>query len=157
EAQVGNWVMALGSPFGLMHSVSQGIISARGRQMDELPDVVNQDFLQTDAAINPGNSGGPLVNMKGEVIGINNSIASNGGGNEGVGFSIPINLARWIMNELIIHGRVTRGALGVDLQQFEQKDAVALGMLRPRGAWIGKVHPSSPADRAGLRDGDVVL
>ena len=157
EAQVGNWVMALGSPFGLMHSVSQGIISARGRQMDELPDVVNQDFLQTDAAINPGNSGGPLVNMKGEVIGINNSIASNGGGNEGVGFSIPINLARWIMNELITHGRVTRGALGVDLQQFEQKDAVALGMERPRGAWIGKVHRSSPADQAGLRDGDVVL
>ena len=107
--------MALGSPFGLTHSVSQGIISARGRQMDELPDVVNQDFLQTDAAINPGNSGGPLVNMKGEVIGINNSIASNGGGNEGVGFSIPINLARWIMNELIVHGRVSRGALGVDL------------------------------------------
>jgi serine protease Do len=157
EAQVGNWVMALGSPFGLMHSVSQGIISARGRQMDELPEVVNQDFLQTDAAINPGNSGGPLVNMKGEVIGINNSIASNGGGNEGVGFSIPINLARWIMNELITHGRVTRGALGVDLQQFEQKDAVALGMVRATGALIGKVHPSSPADRAGLRDGDVVL
>ena len=127
EAQVGTWVMALGSPFGLMHSVSQGIISARGRQMDELPDVVNQDFLQTDAAINPGNSGGPLVNMKGEVIGINNSIASNGGGNEGVGFSIPINLARWIMNELIAHGRVTRGALGVDLQpQF-----LAEGRRRP--------------------------
>ncbi len=112
EAAVGTWVMALGSPFGLMHSVSQGIISARGRHMDELPDVENQDFLQTDAAINPGNSGGPLVNMKGEVIGINNSIASNGGGNEGVGFSIPINLARWIMNELIVHGRVSRGALG---------------------------------------------
>jgi serine protease Do len=150
-------VMALGSPFGLMHSVSQGIISARGRHMEELPDVENQDFLQTDAAINPGNSGGPLVNMRGEVIGINNSIASNGGGNEGVGFSIPINLARWIMNELITHGRVTRGALGVDLQQFEQKDAVALGMVRATGALIGKVHPSSPADRAGLRDGDVVL
>ena len=110
EAKVGTWVMALGSPFGLMHSVSQGIISARRRQMDELPDVLNQDFLQTDAAINPGNSGGPLVNMKGEVIGINNSIASNGGGNEGVGFSIPINMARWIMNELIAHGRVTRRA-----------------------------------------------
>ena len=89
QAAVGTWVMALGSPFGLTHSVSQGIISARGRHMDELQDVVNQDFLQTDAAINPGNSGGPLVNMKGEVIGINNSIASNGGGNEGVGFSIP--------------------------------------------------------------------
>src|SRR5262245_42555056 len=157
DAAVGSWVMALGSPFGLTHSVSQGIISARSRHMEELEDVKNQDFLQTDAAINPGNSGGPLVNMKGEVIGINNSIASNGGGNEGVGFSIPINLARWIMNELITHGRVNRGALGVDLQQFEQKDAVALGMLRPKGAWIGKVHASSPADRAGLKDGDVVV
>ena len=128
EAQVGTWVMALGSPFGLMHSVSQGIISARGRQMDELPDVVNQDFLQTDAAINPGNSGGPLVNMKGEVIGINNSIASNGGGNEGVGFSIPINLARWIMNELIAHGRVTRGPSGSTCNpSFSQKDANRAG------------------------------
>jgi serine protease Do len=158
EAAVGTWVMALGSPFGLMHSVSQGIISARGRQMDELPDVLNQDFLQTDAAINPGNSGGPLVNMKGEVIGINNSIASNGGGNEGVGFTIPINLARWIMNELIAHGRVTRGALGVDLHpEFRQEDAFALGLERPRGAWIDTVHHASPAATAGLRDGDVVL
>jgi serine protease Do len=126
--------------------------------MDELQDVENQDFLQTDAAINPGNSGGPLVNMKGEVIGINNSIASNGGGNEGVGFSIPINLARWIMNELIVHGRVTRGALGVDLHpNFRQEDAVALGMERPRGAWIDVVHQSTPAAKAGLVSGDVVL
>jgi len=157
-AAVGTWVMALGSPFGLMHSVSQGIISARGRHMDELQDVENQDFLQTDAAINPGNSGGPLVNMKGEVIGINNSIASNGGGNEGVGFSIPINLARWIMNELIVHGRVTRGALGVDLHpNFRQEDATALGMERPRGAWIDVVHQSTPAAKAGLLAGDVVL
>jgi serine protease Do len=158
EAAVGTWVMALGSPFGLTHSVSQGIISARGRHMDELPDVDNQDFLQTDAAINPGNSGGPLVNMKGEVIGINNSIASNGGGNEGVGFSIPINLARWIMNELIVHGRVSRGALGVDLHHdFPHEEAVTLGMERPRGAWILKVYQSTPADKAGIRSGDVVL
>ncbi|MGP0070230.1 MAG: trypsin-like peptidase domain-containing protein [Isosphaeraceae bacterium] len=158
EAPVGSWVMALGSPFGLMQSVSQGIISARGRHMEELQDVENQDFLQTDAAINPGNSGGPLVNMKGEVIGINNSIASNGGGNEGVGFSIPINLARWIMNELIVSGHVTRGALGVVLQsEFRQEHAVDLGLDRPRGAWIRGVNPSSPASRAGLRDGDVVL
>ena len=151
--------MALGSPFGLTHSVSQGIISARGRQMDELPDVVNQDFIQTDAAINPGNSGGPLVNMKGEVIGINNSIASNGGGNEGVGFSIPINLARWIMNELIVHGRVTRGALGVDLASTTSrtKRPSSLGMERPRGAWIDKVYQATPADKAGIRSGDVVL
>ncbi len=158
EARVGTWVMALGSPFGLMHSVSQGIISARRRQLEELPEMLYQDFLQTDAAINPGNSGGPLVNMRGEVIGINNSIASNGGGNEGVGFSIPINLARWIMNELIAHGRVTRGALGVDLKpRFLEKDANALGMDKPRGAWIDQVHVPSPAAQAGIRDGDVVL
>jgi serine protease Do len=158
QAAVGAWVMALGSPFGLTHSVSQGIISARGRHMDELPDVENQDFLQTDAAINPGNSGGPLVNMKGEVIGINNSIASNGGGNEGVGFSIPINLARWIMNELIVQGRVKRGALGVDLHpDFPAERAIALGMERPRGAWIKAVYHASPAARAGLLEGDVVL
>ena len=134
-----------------MHSVSQGIISARGRHMDELQDVENQDFLQTDAAINPGNSGGPLVNMKGEVIGINNSIASNGGGNEGVGFSIPINLARWIMNELIAHGRVTRGALGVDLQtEFRQEDAVDAGARpAPRAPGSTRSIPIRPPSRAG--------
>jgi serine protease Do len=157
DAAVGSWVMALGSPFGLTHSVSQGIISARSRHMEELEDVKNQDFLQTDAAINPGNSGGPLVNMKGEVIGINNSIASNGGGNEGVGFSIPINLARWIMNELIAHDRVNRGALGVVLDEFNAEDALRVGIERPRGARIREVNPSSPASRAGLREGDVVL
>ena len=158
DAQVGNWVLALGSPFGLTHSVSQGIISARGRHMEELADVRNQDFLQTDAAINPGNSGGPLVNMLGEVIGINNSIASNHGGNEGVGFSIPINLARWIMNDLIVNGRVTRGGLGVDLNSFyEEEEATRLGLDRPRGALILKVHPGSPAARGGIRDGDVIL
>ena len=118
---------------------------------EELEDVKNQDFLQTDAAINPGNSGGPLVNMKGEVIGINNSIASNGGGNEGVGFSIPINLARWIMNELIAHGRVNRGALGVVLDDFNAEDAAKLGIDRPRGARIREVNPASPAARLRAR------
>jgi serine protease Do len=158
EASVGSWVLALGSPFGLMHSVSQGIISARSRHMDELQDVENQDFLQTDAAINPGNSGGPLVNMKGEVIGINNSIASNGGGNEGVGFSIPINLARWVMNELLAHGHVSRGALGIDLHpNFRPEDALSMGLERPHGAWIDKVYPGSPAAVGGLQNGDVVL
>ena len=146
EAAIGTWVMALGSPFGLRHSVSQGIISARGRQMDELPDVVNQDFIQTDAAINPGNSGGPLVNMKGEVIGINNSIASNGGGNEGVGFSIPINLARWIMNELIVHGRVTRGALGVDLHP-----EFPAGTSASRWAWTDREAPGSTSSTSRHR------
>jgi serine protease Do len=158
ETTVGSWVLALGSPFGLTHSVSQGIISARGRHMEELQDVENQDFLQTDAAINPGNSGGPLVNMRGEVIGINNSIASNGGGNEGVGFSIPINLAHWIMNQLVAYGRVSRGALGIDLHPiFRAEDAISLGLERPRGAWIDRVHPGSPAAQGGLRNGDVIV
>jgi serine protease Do len=158
DAAVGSWVLAMGSPFGLMHSVSQGIISARGRHMEELHDVENQDFLQTDAAINPGNSGGPLINMRGEVIGINNSIASNGGGNEGVGFSIPINLARWIMNQLVTSGRVSRGALGIVLHiEFRPEDAVKLGLKRPRGAWIDIVSPSTPAEAGGLRGDDVIL
>ena len=158
EMAVGDWVLALGSPFGLTHSVSQGIISARGRHMDELQDVENQDFFQTEAAITHGNSGGPLVNMKGEVIGINNSIASNGGGNEGVGFSIPSNLARWIMNQLVSKGKVSRGALGIDLHlEFKADDAVTLGLERPRGAWIEKVHPGSPAAVAGMKAEDVIL
>lgn len=158
NARVGSWVLALGSPFGLTHSVSQGIISARGRHMDELEEVKNQDFLQTDAAINPGNSGGPLVNMRGEVIGINNSIASNGGGNEGVGFSIPINLARWIMNDLLVNGRVRRGGLGVDLHpDFRPEEAADRGLDRPRGALIDRVHPGSPAALGGVLDGDVIL
>ncbi len=159
QAIVGTCVMAVGSPFGLTHSVSQGIISARGRYEAELEDdgVENQDFLQTDAAINPGNSGGPLVNMKGEVIGINTAIASNGGGNEGVGFSIPINLARWAMNQLVRVGRVSRGAIGVQLQELSARDAADAGLERPRGARVGSVQPGSPAQVAGISPGDIVL
>ena len=159
DVAVGHWVLALGSPFGLTHSVSQGIISARGRHERELEDdgVENQDFLQTDAAINPGNSGGPLVNLKGEVIGINTAIASNGGGSEGVGFSIPINLARWIMGQLVSNGRVSRGAMGVKLQELVAQKAADLGLDRPRGARVASVQPSSPAASAGLKVGDVIL
>jgi serine protease Do len=157
---VGTWVMAIGSPFGLTHSVSQGIISGRGRHEADLEraGVENQDFLQTDAAINPGNSGGPLVNMRGEVVGLNIAILSNGGGSEGVGFSIPINLARWIMNALIRTGRVSRGAMGVKLElEFDHDTAVAIGLDRPRGAMVSEVDRSSPAALAGVRVGDVVL
>jgi serine protease Do len=159
ETPVGTWVLAVGSPFGLTHSVSQGIISARGRFEAELEDegVENQDFLQTDAAINPGNSGGPLVNMRGEVVGINTAIASNGGGSEGVGFSIPINLARWAMNQLVVSGRVERGALGVKLQDIAPQWAAEIGLERPRGARIDSVQAGTPAAEAGLRRGDVVL
>ena len=159
EARIGNWVVALGSPFGLTHSVSHGIISARGRHERELEEdgVENQDFLQTDAAINPGNSGGPLVNLKGEVIGINTAIASNGGGSEGVGFSIPINLARWIMVQLVTTGRVSRGAMGVNLLELTPQKAQELGLERPRGARIFAVQDPSPAAIAGLKPNDVVL
>ena len=160
DASVGSWVLAMGSPFGLNHSVSQGIISGRGRHEVDLEraGVENQDFLQTDAAINPGNSGGPLVNMKGEVVGINIAILSNGGGNEGVGFSIPINLARWIMGQLLAHGHVNRGALGVKLNpEFEAENARTLGLDRPRGAWIKSVDSSSPAAVGGILVGDVVV
>ena len=160
DAPVGSWVLAMGSPFGLSHSVSQGIISGRGRHEVDLANagVENQDFLQTDAAINPGNSGGPLVNMKGEVVGINIAILSNGGGNEGVGFSIPINLARWVMGQLLSNGRVNRGALGIKLHpEFESTNAVQLGLDRPRGAWIQSVDQRSPAATSGVKVNDVVL
>jgi serine protease Do len=159
DVAVGHWVLALGSPFGLTHSVSQGIISARGRHEQELEDagVENQDFLQTDAAINPGNSGGPLVNMRGEVIGINTAMASNGGGSEGVGFSIPINLAKWIMSQLVTSGKVSRGAMGVKLSELSLPKAGELGLDRPRGALIESVTANSPAALAGLQPDDVVL
>jgi serine protease Do len=156
---VGSWVLAIGSPFGLTHSVSHGIISARNRHEEELEDdgVENQEFLQTDAAINPGNSGGPLVNMKGEIIGINTAIASNGGGSEGVGFSIPVNLARWIMEQLISRGKVSRGALGVNLQDIDAEGATRRGLDRPRGACVLFVRENTPAARAGIHNGDVVI
>ncbi len=159
DAAVGSWVLALGSPFGLTHSVSQGIISARGRHEQELHDdgVENQDFLQTDAAINPGNSGGPLVNLKGEVIGINTAIASKHGGSEGVGFSIPINLAKWIMTQLINNGRVSRGAMGVILDQVHPDQAEVAGLNRPRGARVTTVYEDSPALQAGVREGDIIV
>jgi len=157
--QVGSWVMAIGSPFGLKHSVSQGIISARGRREADLQQegLENQDFLQTDAAINPGNSGGPLVNLKGEVIGLNTAIATSHGGSEGVGFAIPINLAKWIMDQLIRRGKVVRGGIGVDLADLSPQQALVLGLDRPRGVRITRVHPGSPAESAGFQVTDVVL
>ncbi|RUL86125.1 S1C family serine protease [Tautonia sociabilis] len=159
EAVPGTWVLAVGSPFGLTHSVSQGIISARGRQERDLYDngVQNQDFLQTDAAINPGNSGGPLVNLRGEVIGINTAIASHGGGNEGVGYSIPINLARWAMEQLLASGKVRRGAIGISLQDIFPEDFERLGLDRPRGTLISAVAQDSPAQKGGIRKGDVII
>jgi serine protease Do len=157
--EIGDFVLALGSPFGLSHSVTLGIISAKGRRDLELGDSVKfQDFLQTDAAINPGNSGGPLVNLRGEVIGINTAIASNSGGNEGIGFSIPINMFVLVARQLIEHGTVVRAFMGVGLvRDFGPGMATELGLPRPVGALVNSITPGSPAQRADLRVGDVIL
>ncbi len=157
---IGDFVLAIGSPFGLSHSVTHGIISAKGRRDLSLgTDQVHiQDFIQTDAAINPGNSGGPLISMRGEVVGINTAIASNSGGNEGIGFSIPINLAIHVAKQLVLEGELRRAYLGVSLDsQFQIADAHKLGLPRVVGAKVTAVTPDSPADKAELKAEDIVL
>ena len=157
--EIGDFVLAVGSPFGLSHSVTFGIISAKGRRDLELGDDVRfQDFLQTDAAINPGNSGGPLLNLRGEVIGMNTAIASSSGGSEGIGFTIPINMVMVIVKQLVERGAVERAFLGVALDsKFGPAVAMSVGLTRPRGARITRVTPGSPAEVAKLVAGDIVL
>jgi serine protease Do len=159
KMEIGDFVLAVGSPFGLSHSVTYGIISAKGRRDLELGDeVALQDFLQTDAAINPGNSGGPLINLRGEVIGLNTAIASNSGGNEGIGFSIPINGVLHIARQFIERGRVVRAYLGVSLNpKFTTTAAAKLGLSRRQGAQVTSVKVGAPAQAAMLQAGDVVL
>lgn len=160
KLEIGDFVLAVGSPFGLSHSVTYGIISAKGRRDLQLGDdgVTNQDFLQTDAAINPGNSGGPLLNLRGEVIGINTAIASSSGGSEGIGFTIPVNMAMIVADQLIDQGYVTRAYLGVQLDaMFTREEALEAGLSRPEGARVTGVTPRSPAERAQLQVGDVIL
>jgi len=160
KLEIGDFVLAVGSPFGLSHSVTYGIISAKGRRDLRLGDdsVRFQDFLQTDAAINPGNSGGPLLNLRGEVIGINTAIATNSGGNDGIGFSIPIDMVMVVAGQLIENGRMVRAYLGVHLDsKFGPEDAVRLGMERPVGALVSGVTANSPASDADLHIGDVIL
>jgi S1-C subfamily serine protease len=159
QARVGQWVLAVGSPFGLNQTVTHGIISARERGQVSLGTTIRiKDFLQTDAAINPGSSGGPLINMDGEVIGINTAIASHSGSNSGVAFSIPINLVKRILDQLLERGSVARGYLGLQVaSSFEPADAAALGLNKAQGALVETVYAETPAAAAGLRARDVVL
>jgi len=157
---IGDTVLAIGSPFGLARSITLGIVSAKGRRDLELGEgaVQFQDFIQTDAAINPGNSGGPLVNLRGEVVGINTAIASNSGGSEGIGFAIPVGMVRFVAGQLVERGVVDRGFLGVSLdKEFTQPEAHRLGMVRPVGARVEAVTQNAPAERAGIRSNDVIL
>jgi S1-C subfamily serine protease len=159
RVRVGQWVLAIGSPFGLNQTVTHGIISARDRSQISLGGTIRiKDFLQTDAAINPGSSGGPLLNLEGEVIGINTAIASHSGSNSGVAFSIPINLVKRVMKQLLEKGAVARGYLGLQVATtFETADATRLGLDRAQGALIESIYPETPAAAAGLKPGDVVL
>jgi serine protease Do len=152
--QVGEWVVAMGSPFGLDNTLTAGVVSAKGRQIGAGP---YDDFIQTDASINPGNSGGPLVNLRGEVVGINTAIFSRTGGNLGIGFAIPIDTARQILAELIKTGKVTRGWLGVNIQRVTPEIAKALELENSSGALVANVMEDSPAAKAGVRTGDVIV
>jgi serine protease Do len=153
-AQVGDWVMAVGNPFGLGGTVTTGIISARGRDINEGP---YDDFLQIDAPINRGNSGGPTFNLDGQVIGINTAIFSPNGGSVGIGFAIPSNEAKTIIAQLEAHGRISRGWLGVQIQQVTPAIAASLGLKDGHGALVAVVGPQSPGAKAGLKQGDVIL
>ncbi|MGC1878082.1 MAG: DegQ family serine endoprotease [Rhabdochlamydiaceae bacterium] len=155
EIDIGEWVIAIGSPFQLEASVTVGVVSAKGRQNLRITDF--EDFIQTDAAINPGNSGGPLLNLKGEVVGINTAIVSRSGGYMGIGFAIPSIMAKNIMAQIIDKGSVTRGFLGVTLQPVDKDIADAFNLPKPEGALISEVIKDSPADQAGLKQGDIIL
>ncbi len=143
-------MIAVGNPFGLGQTVTSGLVSALGRT--GLGKHGYEDFIQTDAAINPGNSGGGLINLRGELVGINTAIISPGGGNVGIGFAVPINMARKVMEQLAANGRVERGRIGIALEDMERPPTGAMG-----GARIKEVSPGSPAERAGLRRGDIIL
>ncbi|MHB8454547.1 MAG: DegQ family serine endoprotease [Acidiferrobacterales bacterium] len=155
KLQVGEYVLAMGNPFGLNQTVTMGIVSAVGRANVGIADY--EDFIQTDAAINPGNSGGALVNTKGQLVGINTAIFTRSGGYMGIGFAIPSDMARDVMNQLIKHGRVVRGWLGVSIQEVTPELARNFGLSEPHGALVGEVIADSPAAKAGLKAGDVIV
>lgn len=153
-AQVGDWVLAIGNPFGLANTVSYGIISARGRDINAGP---YDDFLQIDASINRGDSGGPTFDLEGRVIGVNTAIYSPSGGSVGIGFAIPANLAKPVIDQIRAHGKVVRGWLGVQIQNVTPEIARSLGLANPAGALIADVIEGGPAAKAGFRQGDVIL
>lgn len=155
KLDVGEWVVAIGNPFGLSHTLTVGVVSAKGRTSVGLNDY--EDFIQTDAAINPGNSGGPLVNLSGEVVGMNTAIFSRSGGYMGIGFAIPSNLARNIADQLINHGEVTRGYLGIIIQSITTELAESFDVEVGKGILVADVSENSPAQKAGLRQGDVIV
>lgn len=153
--EVGEWVMALGNPFGLSHTITVGVVSAKGRSQVGIVDY--EDFIQTDAAINPGNSGGPLINLNGEVVGINTAIFSRSGGYMGIGFAIPVNMAKSIEKQLVSSGKVTRGYLGVRIQELTDDLAKSFGVESTAGVLIAEVSKGGAAEKAGLKTGDVVI
>ncbi|MCF6185957.1 MAG: DegQ family serine endoprotease [Desulfobulbaceae bacterium] len=153
--EVGEWVVAIGSPFGLSHTLTVGVVSAKGRSSVGLADYEN--FIQTDAAINPGNSGGPLLNIRGEAIGINTAIFSRSGGYMGIGFAIPINMAKNIEQQLLKHGKVTRGWLGVMIQDVDKDLAKSFDLDTTQGVLISGVTEKSPAEKSGMKQGDVII
>lgn len=155
KLEVGEWVVAIGNPFGLSHTLTVGVVSAKGRSSLGINDY--EDFIQTDAAINPGNSGGPLVNLDGEVVGINTAIFSRSGGYMGVGFAIPIDLAKGVANQLMDNGEVTRGYLGIVIQPLTPELAESFGLEQNTGILIAQVTEDSPAAQAGLQQGDVIV
>jgi len=155
NVEVGDFVMAIGNPFGVGQTVTSGIVSGKGRGGMGIVDY--EDFIQTDASINPGNSGGALVDAEGRLVGINTAILSRSGGNQGVGFAVPINLARYVMERLITDGKVSRGYLGLMIQPVTQALAKEFKLKDQAGALVGEVTPKSPAEEAGLKDGDVIV
>ncbi|MBI5195326.1 MAG: DegQ family serine endoprotease [Nitrospirae bacterium] len=155
ELQVGEFVLAFGNPYGLSHTVTMGIISALGRANVGIAEY--EDFIQTDAAINPGNSGGPLVNIKGELIGINTAIFTKTGGYQGIGFAVPSNMVKSVMEHLVKKGKVVRGWLGVTIQEVTPELAKQFGLKDFKGALVSDISKNSPAEKAGLRRGDVIL
>ncbi|MBA3237098.1 MAG: Do family serine endopeptidase [Parachlamydiaceae bacterium] len=153
--EVAQWIMAIGTPFGLKASVTVGVVSAKGRNNLDLARI--EDFIQTDTAINSGNSGGPLLDLNGDIIGVNTAIASTMGGSMGIGFAVPSNIAKNVMEQLMSKGSISRSFIGVELQQIDQNLATAFGLHKPEGVLIAQVVPNSPAGKAGIKEGDIIV